>query len=256
MELFANITNRWATSDGSLTFPTTSNEVHVTCGEVSVTATVKDGIAAVSLSDAKNLMPGIGLYELVATGNDSETVFFAERVSNRYTDKQTIIDYGRQNNDGFDDAGRFTDADFARNILAAEESIERGCGRSFCRRKIDVVLLDDKLNELPVVDAHSIESDDEGLHLISYCQTNGVDKPTHAVVTYGAALDSKIAMATTRLAASFMRPRATPENARGTSQDGVYISYELPTGDEGSWTGIPFVDAAIEEHRSRRVVIG
>lgn len=256
MELLTNITNRWATSDGSLTFATESSKVTVTCGEVTVNTTIKDGVATVSFADAKKLLSEIGLHDLIATSDSNEIVYRVERVGNRYTDKQTIIEYGRTNNDGFDDAGRFTEADFARNILAAEESIERGCERSFCTRKIELILTDPKLNELPVVDARIIESEDESLHLVSYCQASGVSKPTNAVITYGSRLDSKIAMATTRLAASFMRPRATPENARGTSQDGVYISYELPTGDEGSWTGIPFVDAAIEEHRSRRVVIG
>ena len=77
-----------------------------------------------------------------------------------------------------------------------------------------------------------------------------------AAIQIGTALALSLIHISTRLAASFIRPRATPENARGTSQDGVYVSYELPTGDDGSWTGLPFVDAVIESHRSKRTVIG
>lgn len=257
MELLTNIVNRWATSDGSLTFPCSADAATAVCGEVEATVTIKDGGATISYADVKRLLPDLGVFELVIETSENETPYKIERVSNRYTDKQTIIDYGRKNNDGFDDAGKYTDADFAACILAAEESIEKGCGnRSFCNRKIDLILRDSKLNELPIVDAYVLESDNEDVKLVSYCQTSGVESETRATITYGLPLNAKIARAATMLAASFLRPRATPENARGTSQEGVYISYELPTGDEGSWTGLPSVDATIEEYRARRVMIG
>lgn len=255
MELLRNIVNRWAASDGPLTFAA-KGSARVSCGEVAVSATVEGGRASVSLADAKALMPEIGAHSLTVEADGEERECVVERVSNRYTDKQSIVEYGRRNNDGFDDAGRYSDADFAAAILAAEEAIERGCmGRSFCRRRIEVTLTSPKINELPIVDARSIESEAD-VRLLSYCQASGVPGPTAATVEYGTALDATIARAATQLAASILRPRATPENARGTSQDGVYISYELPTGAEGGWTGLPSVDAAIESHRARRVVIG
>lgn len=257
MELLNNIVNRWATADGSLTFACSADAATAVCGDAEAPVTIKDGRATISYADMKRLLPDLGVYELVIETSENEIPYKIERVSNRYTDKQTIIDYGRKNNDGFDNADRYTDADFAACILAAEESIEKGCcNRSFCNRKIDVTLRDPKLNELPIVDAYVIESDNEDVRLVSYCQTSGVDQETQATITYGLPLNAKIARAATMLAASFLRPRATPENARGTSQEGVYISYELPTGDEGSWTGLPMVDATIEEHRARRVLIG
>ena len=61
--------------------------------------------------------------------------------------------------------------------------------------------------------------------------------------------------AATRLAAFYLRRRAVAENARGQSMDGVYVSYTLATGEEGAWTGIPYVDAFIEERRSRRRLV-
>lgn len=257
MELLTNIVNRWATSDGSLTFACAATSATAKCGEEEATVSIKDGRGSISYSDAKRLLSEIGLHELVITADSDETPYQIERVGNRYTDKQTIVEYGRKNNDGFDDSGKYTDADFAACILAAEESIEKGCGsRSFCRRKMNVILRDPKLNELPVVDVFNIESKDGSAHLASYCQAEGVEEETEVTITFGVPLNAKIAMAATMLAASFLRPRATPENARGTSQDGVYISYELPTGEEGSWTGLPKVDAAIEEYRARRVMIG
>lgn len=255
MELLSNIVNRWATSDGSLTFTCSTGSAKVVCGDVSIDASVDGQRASISCSDAKKLMPDYGVYEITIE-SDSERTFAIERVSNRYTDKQTIIEYGRKNADGFDNESKYTDSDFASCILAAEESIEHGCNmRSFCTRKMEVMLSNPTINELPVVDVREIECDDPSVHLLSYCQASGVDSAVKAKITYGASLDARMAQAATMLAASFLRPRATPENARGTAQDGVYVSYELPTGDEGSWTGLPKVDAAIEEHRARRVMI-
>lgn len=256
MELLSNISNRWATSDGALTFAFSGESAEASCGSVTVDVSIADGHATIQLSDAKTLMPEIGVYEVVVSNDGAETLFNIERVSARYTSKYAIVEYGRTNNDGFDDTNRYTDEVFAQAILAAEEAIERGCQRSFCKRRIDVILSDPKLNELPVCDVFNIDCEDESVKLVSYCQASGVDSETKVTIDYGTSLDSMIAMAATRLAASFIRPRATPENARGTSQDGVYVSYELPTGDDGSWTGLPFVDAVIESHRSKRTVIG
>ena len=257
MELLTNIVNRWATSDGSLTFACYGTSATARCGEEEATVNIQDGRGTISYADVKRLLPEIGAYELVIESDSGEFPYNVERVGNRYTDKQTIIEYGRKNSDEFDNAEKYTDADFAACILAAEDSIEKGCGnRSFCRRKMKVILRDPKLNELPVVDVFNIESKDGNAHLVSYCQAEGVEDETEATITFGVPLNAKIAMAATMLAASFMRPRATPENARGTAQEGVYISYELPTGEEGSWTGLPKVDAAIEEYRARRVMIG
>lgn len=255
MELFANIQNRWATFDGPLTFACDSDTAKVACGDVEVELTPSEGICAISVSDCKKLMPDLGIYELVVSFNDSEIIYGIERVSIRYTSKNTIIQYGKINNDDFDREDLFTEEMFARAILAAEEVIEKGCGRSFCRRKIEAVLSGPVLNELPVVDAKEIDCEDASVSLVSYCQATGVLKPVRATVLYGSVLNAQIANAATKLAASFLRPRATPENARGTAQDGVFISYELATGEDGSWTGLPSVDAAIATYKDYRGMI-
>lgn len=255
MELFENIRNRWATFDGSLTFVCNSDNAKVSCGDVEIELAPSKGICAISVSDCKKLMPDLGVYELIVSFDESEVLYEVERVSIRYTSKSTIIQYGKINKDDFDREELFTDEMFTRAILEAEEVIDRGCGRSFCRRKIDTVLFDPVLNELPVVDAVEIQCEDESVHLMSFCQVSGVSNPTKATVIYGNVLNAQIANAATKLAASFLRPRVTPENARGTAQDGVYISYELATGEEGSWTGLPSVDAAIAANRVDRVMI-
>ena len=156
MELLSNISNRWATSDGALTFSFSGESAEASCGSVTVDVSIADGHATIQLSDAKTLMPEIGMYEVVVSNDGAETLFNIERVSARYTSKYAIVEYGRTNNDGFDDANRYTDEEFAQAILAAEEAIERGCQRSFCKRRIDVILSDPKLNELPVCDVFSI----------------------------------------------------------------------------------------------------
>lgn len=253
MKLLANIANRWAIFDGSLTFDC-QQTAQVKCGDVEVTAEYSGGLCTILPADCKRLMPDLGAYEFNVIAGDSEFPLMVERVNSRYTTKNTILEYGRLNNDEFD-RDMFTDDAFASAILQSEEAIDNGCGRSFCRRKIDVVLTDPVLNELPVVDAADIECEDETVHLMSFCQASGVENPVKATVLYGSRLNAQIANAATKLAASFLRPRATPENARGTAQDGVYISYELPTGEEGSWTGLPSVDAAIAANRVNRVMI-
>lgn len=255
MQLFANIQNRWATFDGPLTFACDSDSAKVSCGDVELELTPSEGICTISVSDCKKIMPDLGVYEIVASFGDSEITYGIERVSIRYTSKEAIIQYGKINNDNFEREELFTDEMFIRAILAAEEAIEQGCGRSFCRRKVEVVLFNPILNELPVVDAKEIDCEDASVSLVSYCQATGVLAPVRATVLYGSVLNAQIANAATKLAASFLRPRATPENARGTAQDGVYISYELATGEDGSWTGLPSVDAAIATYKDYRGMI-
>ena len=139
-------------------------------------------------------------------------------------------------------------------IQAAEEAIERGCGRSFCRRARTVAIpANCALFELPEVDVTSIS---QGRLVGDRQASNASAAGAAATIEYGAPCDAQIRRACVKLAASYLRARAGAENARGTSVDGVYVSYELATGEDGSWTGIPDVDAAIASHRSRRVVIG
>lgn len=255
MELIRNIVNRWATSDGALTVAVDADKATVSNAKgATFDYVAANGYVAVPFADAKELMPELGIQSLIISTENSDTLYQVERVGSRYTDKQTIIEYGAENNDGFD-MPRYTDAKFARAILAAEEMLEQCCGRSFCERKREARLWPGKVSELPVVDARAVECDAD-VALVSYCQVTGITQPTTAVITYGAYINAQISTAATKLAASYLRPRAMAENARGTAVDGVFVSYELATGAEGSWTGIPYVDAVIEQYRSKRVIIG
>lgn len=246
----SGIETRWAVSDGHISIETVGTTATASCRGVNVEATVSDGTATVTAAGARMLMPRCGRHVISwDCGVEShETV--VERVGARYCSKEDIVEYGKHNNDGFDDSARYPDGVIQAKIQEAEEAIERGCRRSFCERTKEVRLVAGRLNELPVVDALAI---DPG-HLESDRQAT-CDEDCVASVRYGASLDARIRAAAVQLAASYLRPRVGAENARGASVDGVFVSYDLATGADGHWTGLPAVDAVIEDHRSRRVVI-
>lgn len=235
---------RWAASDGGLELAGGSEAV--SCGGASERASVAGGVASLDASQALALMPRIGRYEL-DWGGVSVPV---ERVGSRYCSRADIVAYGTPNGDRFGDQEKYPDAAVEAAIQAAEEAIERGTGRSFCRRSVAVEVKGGMLEELPVVDAVSVSSG----KLVGDRQVRA-ESPGTVDVVYGAACDRSIRNAAVQLAASLLRPRAAAENVRGQSSDGVYVSYTLATGDDGSWTGLPAVDAAIESHRSHRLVI-
>lgn len=244
--------NRWALSDGAVEFPVGGAPTSATSTNgASAGVSTFDGLAHIDAEGMAKLCDGLGEFTVECGG---VSVQF-ERVGSRYTDRATIIAAGRNTNDGFQDESRFPPSAFSDAIQAAEEAIDRACGRSFCKRRRRVTLWPGRISELPFVDAYAIECDDPGVRLVSYCQAIGVSEPTQAIVEFGVSLDAQMRAAATKLAASYLRPRAAAENARGTAVDGVYISYDLATGEDGGWTGIPFVDAAIEQHRARRGLI-
>ena len=195
-------------------------------------------------------IPGLGVHELVWGGVPLEV----EVVGAHYATRSDLEAYGSKNGDGFADRERYTDADVEACIQAAEESIERGCRRSFVSRAVDVSLTAG-LNELPVVDARELRAPDGAARLVGDRQAVA-DAACVCTVVYGHQMPAKVKMAVLQLAASYLRPRSQAENVRGQSSEGVYISYTLATGGPGSWTGLPLVDAVIEEHRSRRVIVG
>lgn len=240
---------RWAVSDGPLLLPVPdgSTEASASCGDVVVEAAV-DGSSA-TVADPSALMPEVGIYGIEWTADGSLVgAATVERVGNRYCTEADVMAYGERNGDEFE---RVPDYQRAAAIQTAEEAIEDACSRSFCERAKDVRLVGDgRLEELPMVDARAIED----AVLVGDRQCTASEPGLHRVV-YGSATDSRVRSACTQLAAYLMRSRVTPENARGTSQDGVYISYTLATGEDGSWTGLPYVDSVIEEKRSRRVMV-
>lgn len=221
-----SIVTRWAVGDGGLASP---------------------GGASMDEAAALAAMPEIGVHEVQLDGES----FAVERVGSRYCSVADVRDHAKRNNDGFADEGKYSDNAILAAIQDAEEAIEDGTKRSFCQRA-RTVRLDGTgvVEELPEVDVRSIT------HGTLLGDRQAVaSAPGEAVMVYGAACPGRIRRACIALASSYLRPRAGAENARGQSVDGVYISYELATGDDGSWTGIPTVDAAIESCRSRRVVV-
>lgn len=221
-----SIVARWAVGDGGLSAP--------------------DG-STISEDDALAAMPELGVHE-VEIGSEAYEV---ERVGSRYCTTQDIVDYAKKNNDAFADANEYPDDVIWSAIQAAEEAIEDGTRRSFCMRARQITLRGSGLEELPEEDVISLS---DGTEVVNGRQALA-SEPATVTMTYGAKPTESIRRACVKLAASFMRPRVGAENARGQSVEGVYISFELPTGADGSWTGLPEVDAIIERNRSRRVVI-
>lgn len=238
--------NRWAAGNGPLEMATTATgTVNVTCGDAVEVATVTRGVAALTVAQAMALMPSVGIYDM-EWGGIPATV---ERVGSRYCTRADLIAYGTRNGDDFGNATRYPASACDTAIQSAEEAIENGTRRSFCRRAA-VVHLVPGLNELPFEDATATTKG----QLLHGRQIRS-DEECDANVTYGTLFDQRIRDATTQLAASYLRPRASAENVRGASMDGVYVSYTLATGEEGGETGLPEVDAVIASHRSHRSVV-
>lgn len=225
-----------------------SHTVRWAAGNGGLAARTAGAVHEMDEAAALEAMPGLGLHELVLGGESYEV----ERVGSRYCTADELRDYGDRNGDAFGDERRYPDEDIWAAIQAAEEAIEAGCGRSFCRRERDVAILGSgKAEPLPEIDVKSVKP-----AVLLYDRMALAHEPCTARMVYGAECRADLHEACLRLAASYLRPRIGAENARGQSVDGVYVSYELATGEEGSWTGLPFVDSVIERNRSHRAVIG
>lgn len=217
---------RWAAGDGGLTAPS---------------GTSIDEAAAMAA------MPEIGLHDVEVGGE----AFQVERVGSRYCSAADMRAYAEANNDSFADAQAYPDDALLAAIQAAEETLEACCGRSFCERARDVMLEGTgRPEDLPEVDVRSISG---GTQLYDRMAIAG--EPMTVRMVYGKSANERIRQACMRLAATYLRPRAGAENARGTSVEGVYISYELATGEAPNWTGIPYVDSTIANYRSGRTMI-
>lgn len=247
--------NRWAPSDGGvrLDVPDVEDgELEVKANGSTATAQVSEGWAVLAPSGLMELCP-IG----VSTLWFGELCAVVERVGCRYCTRADIEAHGELQQDDFDDTVKYPDEQVAAAIQVAEEAIEAGTGRSFCERSTIAILPAGPVVWLPVNDATAIEAEAEGsvpALLLSGSQASVV-QPGRYRIAYGAPLPASLREACIRLAASKLRPRTRAEDARGSSVDGVYTSYTLATGEDGSWTGLPSVDAAIAENAARRVMV-
>lgn len=227
--LAAGTVTRWAAGDGGLSAP--------------------DG-ATLTEAQALAAMPEVGLHEVELGG----VAYEVERVGSRYCSVADLRSYGRLAGDDFSDDQKYPADEVAAAIQAAEECLEECCRRSFCKRARDVALPATRnIIELPEVDVRSLSA---GVLLGDRQALNPTGAEVTARMVYGSRGGESIRRACCKLAASYLRARSGAENARGTSVDGVYVSYELATGEDGSWTGLPEVDAAIARNRSRRAVVG
>lgn len=224
-ELSLGITTRWAAGDGGLSA----------------------GTAGIDEAAALEAMPGLGVHEIELGGATYEV----ERVGSRYCSPADLRDYAKRNNDAFADESKYPDEKLLAAIQAAEEAIEECTGRSFCARARKVALRGGgRVEELPEQDVRSLG----GGTLLGDRQAVS-DGPQEVAMEYGARCTESIRRAACKLAASYLRARVGAENARGQSVDGVYISYELATGEDGSWTGLPEVDAVIARNKSTRRIV-
>lgn len=246
---------RWAVPDGPLAVLVPEwydgATATATVGEAAVTATIDpDRLAWLAGSEVEELIPEVGVARMQWTGDGGAALGTTpvERVGNRYCTRGDVLGYGYRNGDEFRE---LPPQAIPAAIQAAEEAIEQACRRSFCERALDVRMRGCYvLEELPEQDVRHIE----GGVLLGDRQARVKEPGEHRMV-YGAFTDAQIRGAAVRLACFYLRRRAVAENARGQSMDGVYVSYTLATGEDGSWTGIPYVDAVIEEHRSHRRIV-
>ncbi|WP_168163947.1 hypothetical protein, partial [Olsenella sp. HMSC062G07] len=94
----------------------------------------------------------------------------------------------------------------------------------------------------------------EGWGLRSDCTAQGPEG--HAVIRYRYGLDevpARVSGAVLALARYYLRPSVTPDRATGEATDAGFIRYTL-AGKDGA-TGLPEVDAAIEQFGRHRVVV-
>ena len=247
--------NRWAPSDGGVRFELSDWDlasVTVRGDDGSREVNVTEGWASLPASDVMSICP-IG-ESVLWWGDEPSTI---ERVGSRYCTRADLEEHGELQEDGFDDREKYPDAMVASAIQTAEEAIEQGTGRSFCERATTVHLPAGHVVWLPVEDAREIEPVTGGLigaALLSGAQAS-VPVPGRYRIVYGAPLPAALREACVRLVASRLRPKTRAEDARGSSVDGVYTSYTLATGEDGSWTGLPSVDAAIAANAAHRVAV-
>ena len=105
IELSAYRTNRWAITDGPIALKIDGEQASVTAGSSTAALPVVDGTVEVPLAKALELFPSIGVFVLSVTSGETAQEYRVERVKNRYTNREQIIAYGKESNDGFEDEG-------------------------------------------------------------------------------------------------------------------------------------------------------
>ena len=218
IQLSASHVTRWHTGQPCRMATAASS---VSSGSATVATVPVQGHVDLTATDMAALCPALGVHRLTWSDGTETAV---ERVGSRYATPCDLVAYGAASNDMFE---RWTEDQMWGAIQRAEETFEASTQRSFCQRALVVRTPDSDWLELPVQDAVAV-SDGELMTDRQMVPPAGGGEVT---VTYGAPCDSQVTAAVLQLAAWYLRPRAAGENARGANVDGVYVSYQLATGE-------------------------
>ena len=135
---------------------------------------------------------------------------------------------------------------------AATETFALNARRSFVRRIGSTETYRGGFVWLEHSDVRELMTD--GWALMSDCTARGPEG--HAVIRYRYGLDeipARVSDAVLALARYYLRPSVTPDRATGEATEAGFIRYTL-AGKDGA-TGLPEVDAAIEQFGRQRVVV-
>jgi len=212
-------------SDGSAT------EVACECGEMSMPATTAPELATIEWRSGD-----APLFETRV-----------EVVSHHYFALDDLTA-----SDGTDDFSGFTDEQLWQARQAATETFEENAHRAFVRRRGSTETHSGGFVWLDHNDVREMLT--PGWELLSDCTAVGPDG--HATIEYVWGIDdvpARVSSAVMQLAAYFLRPSVTPERATGEATEAGFIRYTL-AGRDGA-TGLPEVDAAIEQFGRQRVVV-
>lgn len=135
---------------------------------------------------------------------------------------------------------------------AATETFELNARRSFVQRIGSTETYHGGFVWLEHSDVRELMTD--GWALMSDCTARGPEG--HAVIRYRYGLDeipARVSDAVLTLARYYLRPSVTPDRATGEATEAGFIRYTL-AGKDGA-TGLPEVDAAIEQFGRQRVVV-
>ncbi|KRN55044.1 MAG: hypothetical protein KHZ79_06225 [Atopobium minutum] len=145
-----------------------------------------------------------------------------------------------------------TDEQFFRARQAATEVFEQNAHRSFVNRLGKTETYSGDFCWLAHNDVSSIFT--PHVDQLSKCT---VQAPLgHLVIEYIYGLDwipARVSAAVMSLTGYYLRPSTTPERATGEAVDGGFIRFTL-AGKDGA-TGLPEVDAVIEQYGCNRVIV-
>lgn len=154
--------------------------------------------------------------------------------------------------DDVDDFSSVPEEGFWAARQSATEVFERNANRSFVNQMGVTETYQGGFVQLMHNDVHEVFT--PGWKLVSDCQAVGPDGRASIRYRYGLSeVPERVSEAVLALAAYYLRPSATPDRATGESTEAGFIRYTL-AGKDGA-TGLPEVDAAIEQYGRKGVMV-